>query len=226
MTNRQTIDDLLARLTDDITEARLEAASAAVRAERERADRHRAEAAAYMEILEDVRESLELLAPVSAPKPATPPPGATCDRSVPPDASQVADPDGWYSNLGQCWPWCFMSERVEVRFRDGTRWSGLACNVTWGHQSEPKDIIKWRPESAPVGTDGVSMADALGWHRRYYSGAAGYPTGTATVDYQRRNGMFGRKDAGLLDWTMTGDDGDIVRWRLTPDHTSPTETTP
>jgi len=66
MTNRQTIDELLARLTEDLTEARLEAASVAVRAERERADRHRAEAAAYREILDDVRESLELLAPVPA----------------------------------------------------------------------------------------------------------------------------------------------------------------
>lgn len=63
MTTRQTLPELLARISEDLTEARLNAASRAVREERARADRFRDEASAYREILEDVVESLELLAP-------------------------------------------------------------------------------------------------------------------------------------------------------------------
>lgn len=245
MTTRQTLPELLARISEDLTEARLNAASRAVREERARADRYRDEAVAYREILDDVRESLELLVPVPVahsachPEPESIPVaelaevlGCGADAAsvwsqiqqskfaaiittddLPPDDAQVADPDGWYSHQGQMMPWCFISERIEVRFRDGSRWSGLAGNVTWGHMSMPKDIVLWRPESAPVGTDGVSTPDALGWHRRYYTGIAGYPTGIAKVEYQRRSGMLGRKQAGLLDWTVTGGHNDIVRWR-------------
>ena len=61
MTTRQTLPELLARISGDLTQARLEAASRAVREERARADRYRDEARAYREILGDVVESLELL---------------------------------------------------------------------------------------------------------------------------------------------------------------------
>ena len=61
MTTRQTLPELLARISADLTQARLEAASRAVREERARAERYRDEAHAYRAILGDVVESLELL---------------------------------------------------------------------------------------------------------------------------------------------------------------------
>ena len=61
MSTRQTLPELLARISGDLTQARLEAASRAVREERARAERYRDEARAYREILGDVVESLELL---------------------------------------------------------------------------------------------------------------------------------------------------------------------
>ena len=73
MTTRQTLPELLARISGDLTQARLEAASRAVREERARADRYREEAHAYREILEDAIESLELLAPVPVSPEETPP---------------------------------------------------------------------------------------------------------------------------------------------------------
>ena len=65
MTTRQTLPELLARISADLTQARLEAASRAVREERARAERYRDEARAYREMIDDVLESLELLAPPS-----------------------------------------------------------------------------------------------------------------------------------------------------------------
>ena len=72
MTTRQTLPELLARISGDLTQARLEAASRAVREERARAERLRDEARAYREILEDAIESLELLAPVPVSPRETP----------------------------------------------------------------------------------------------------------------------------------------------------------
>jgi len=64
MTNRQTIHDLLARLTEDRHTAEVDSLRRVIAEERARAERCRDEATALREMLDDAIESLELLAPV------------------------------------------------------------------------------------------------------------------------------------------------------------------
>ena len=73
MTNRQTIHDLLARLTEDRHEAEVSSLRRVIAEERARADRSNREATELREMLDDAIESLELLAPVPDPAPGIAP---------------------------------------------------------------------------------------------------------------------------------------------------------
>ncbi len=66
MTNRQTLSELLARITADRHAAELDSLNRVIAEERTRANRCRDEAVNLRDLLDDVIESLELLAPVPA----------------------------------------------------------------------------------------------------------------------------------------------------------------
>ncbi len=149
MTNRQTLPELLARLTEDRHTAEVDSLRRVIAEERARADRLLAEASNLREMLDDAIESLELLVPVPATATAdTIAPQSVIDDAGAPvvvPAGLVADADGWYPHDGTAWPACAPGDEVDYWLRDGDVNRDIVGMLRWGHNGDLGDIIAWRP---------------------------------------------------------------------------------
>jgi len=149
MTNRQTLPELLARLTEDRHTAEVDSLRRVIAEERARADRLLAEASQLREMLDDAIESLELLVPVTATATAdTIAPQSVIDDAGGPvvvSAGLVADADGWYPHDGTAWPACAPGDEVDYWLRDGDVNRDIVGMLQWSHNGGLSDIIAWRP---------------------------------------------------------------------------------
>jgi len=161
MTNRQTLPELLGRISADRHAAELESLNRVIAEERARANRCRDEAVSLRDLLDDVIESLELLAPVpDEPQPDAIPVAELakvlgCDA----DAASVRmrleditseeegpqpDADGWYTHDGESWPACLPADVVVIETVDGKPFTAGAGTFTWAHTKDCYDITRWR----------------------------------------------------------------------------------
>ena len=147
MTNRQTLPDLLARLTEDRHTAEVESLRRVIAEERNRGDRLLAEASGLREMLDDAIESLELLVPATATANTIAPQSVIDDAGGPVvvPAGLAADADGWYPHDGTAWPACAPGDEVDYWLRDGEVHREIVGMLQWSHIGGLMDIIAWRP---------------------------------------------------------------------------------
>ena len=198
MTNRQTIHDLLARLTEDRHEAEAGSLRRVIAEERARADRCTREAANLREMLDDVIESLELLAPVPDTTPSAVPslhPAAIFDELA--TRGLYTHPDGAYLGVSAAWE---ALRAVLDRARD------LEAAA-----ARPVDLGVAGPDT-PVMVDAGLVPDDDGWYP--HDGTA-FPACAPADQLETKwcDGTVMVRSADAVDWAHADRDDDIIAWR-------------
>ena len=190
MTNRQTLPDLLARLTEDRHTAEVESLRRVIAEQRNRGDRLLAEASNLREILDDAIESLELLVPV--PEPATEP---AVDTIAPQDLLDELHARD-------------MHTPNDAPVTAAAAWTALRTVLDGVEAVLGRVADGGGPVVVPVGL----VADANGWYP--HDGAAFPPCAPGDrVEVRLRRGDTYATLAGSLVWRRAGDGGDIIAWR-------------
>jgi len=190
MTNRQTLPDLLARLTEDRHTAEVDSLRRVIAEERARGDRLLAEASQLREMLDDAIESLELLVPVAATEAAA---GTIACSPV-----REGEPD----------------RRGLHTHPNDAPVTAAAAMAALGEVLDGVEAVLGRvadaggPVVVPVGL----VSDADGW---YPHDGTTWPACRPEdeVDYWLRGGEVHREIVGMLQWSHIGGVMDIIAWR-------------
>ena len=189
MTTRQTLPDLLARLTEDRHTAEVESLRRVIAEERARADRLLAEASNLREMLDDAIESLELLVPVPATEPAV-------DTIAPQSILAELDRRGLHTHPNDAPVTAAAAMAALGEVLDGVE-------AVLGRVADAGG-----PVVVPVGL----VSDADGW---YPHDGTTWPACRPEdeVDYWLRGGEVHREIVGMLQWSHIGGLMDIIAWR-------------
>ena len=189
MTTRQTLPDLLARLTEDRHTAEVDSLRRVIAEERARADRLLTESSQLREILDDAIESLELLVPVPATAPA---------------AGTIA-PQDLLAELGRRG---LHTHPNDAPVTAAAAWTALRTVLDGVEAVLGRVADGGGPVVVPVGL----VADKDGFFP--HDGTAWPPCAPGDeVDYCLRDGDVNRDIAGMLRWGHAGGHGDIIAWR-------------
>ena len=189
MTNRQTLPDLLARLTEDRHTAEVESLRRVIAGERARADRLLAESSNLREILDDAIESLELLVPVPATEPA---------------ADTIA-PQSILTELNRR---DLHTHPADAPVTAAAAWAALRTVLDGVEAVLGRVADAGGPVVVPAGL----VADEDGFFP--HDGTAFPPCAPGDeVEVRLRRGDTYATLAGSLVWRRAGDGGDIIAWR-------------
>ena len=191
MTTRQTLPDLLARLTEDRHTAEVESLRRVIAEERARADRLLAESSNLREMLDDAIESLELLVPAPATAPAH-----DDDTIAPQDLLAEFQRRGMYTHPNDAPVTAAAAMAALGEVLDGVEAVlGRVANVGG-------------PVVVPVGlvadADGFFPHDGASW-------PACRPGGEVTVQFRDADSETGTADS--FAWRHSGGIMDIIAWR-------------
>jgi len=189
MTNRQTLPDLLARLTEDRHTAEVDSLRRVIAEERARADRLLTESSQLREILDDAIESLELLVPVPATKPAA-------DTIAPQSILTELNRRDMYTHP------------TGAPVTAAAAWAALRTVLDGVEAVLGRVADAGGPVVVPVGL----VADPDGFFP--HDGTAFPPCAPGDeVEVRLRRGDTYATLAGSLVWRRAGDGGDIIAWR-------------
>ena len=203
MTNRQTLPELLGRISADRHAAELESLNRVIAEERARANRCRDEAVSLRDLLDDVIESLELLAPVpDEPQPESIPVAELakvlgCDA----DAASVRQALKRTPPGGDREHWLRVDDAI----------CALA-HIAGVDPMQKRDVVLEKVQAAVVKRENKPKPDADGWYT--HDGTA-WPGCALTDDIvaRFRDGNIWTYVAGSLTWYHAEGDYDILAWR-------------